>query len=160
MEMASSVGRFLFSALGGRHPIRLFVGISCSCAAKFIVHVMAKTHLEAPIWSAMDDFSTWYFILFIAPLFFILIVVGRNGALEATIHQANTIRMLLDEAGIKGARRQAVWNLFIERYIRALTSGTLTSPDLTQVFDNTFKELSGAVPSLEQQVVSADLGTG
>jgi hypothetical protein len=141
MEMGTALGRLLFSALGGRHPIRLFVGISCGCLAKLIVHALAETYVEAAIWSAMDDFSTWYYVVFVAPLLFVPMLVGRHGAPESAIHEANALRMLLDEAGIKGAQRQKFWNTFIDRYVGALASGTLRSPDLRQVFDDTVKEL-------------------
>jgi hypothetical protein len=151
METASAYVRLVLSALGGGHPIRLVIGVSCAHAFKLVVHFLAKAYPEASMWSALDDFSLWFYIPLIVPLLFVPIVFGKRGALESAIHQANTIRMLLDEAGIKGVRKQMVWNLFIDQYIRTLASGTrtLTSPDLRQVFDDTLKRLPDGVPSME-----------
>jgi len=141
VEFGSALGRMLFSALGGRHPIRLLIGVSLSSALKFIISILAKTNPEASFWSAMNEFSLPYFIFFVAPLLFIPVVFRRRGAPESAIHQANTLQMLLDQAKITGVRRQKFWNEFIERYIAALKPGLAENPDLKKVFDETVEEL-------------------
>ncbi len=141
MDTTTAFARLVVGALGGGHPIRLLAGVSLSFIAKTMILLFAKMNPESVFWDALDQLSVLWIIVMVAPLLFIPVIWRRYGAPEAAIHQASTIRMLLEEAGIKGAQRQMFWHSFIDRYIKSLKPDLSEAPPLRKVVEETINEL-------------------
>jgi hypothetical protein len=133
----------LFAALGGGHPIRLFVGVSLSFALKFAVLILAEAFPESGSLKVINGTDLWFIILMITPLMFVPLIWGGSGAFESAVLHANTVRKLMNEARLTKIQERLIWLELINRYVQAVRPELSEEVDLKRVFDEIVKELEG-----------------
>ncbi|WP_315804368.1 hypothetical protein [Bradyrhizobium sp. SZCCHNS3002] len=132
---ASATWRLITRAFGTNYPMRLAIGISLACLVHTVVRVFAKALPESNIWQALNEFGTTWYILIIAPLLFVSIVFGKQGAPEGAIQQINTIKALISEGGFNSSQRVMIWRSIVDKYLTALRPDLWGKPDLGRIFD-------------------------
>jgi hypothetical protein len=138
-DTLSEVLRLLTSVLGATHPMRLLLALSGALGVKTAVTVLSKTYAVQP-WTALDEFAAAWYILLIVPLFFAPVVLGRRGAPETAVHQVNTVRLLLQEAGFRGAQQQMIWRALIDKYLKAVQPDLSEKPRLASMLRDAVAE--------------------
>lgn len=141
MEPLTAFGKLLVGALGSGHPIRLMVGFSLGFLVKTIILVWAAINPSSTTLSALNELGPWWFILIVTPLLFIPLIWRRHGAPESVVHQANTLRMLLDESGMTAGQKQTFWNMLISRFVQSVLPDLKQSPPVRELADSVIKEL-------------------
>lgn len=133
--------RLLTKGLGSGHPIRLLCGVSFGLFVKIVISVLLKVYPENPVWMALNEYPAVWYVLVIAPLLFIPVVFGREGALEAAILQINTLKLLITEGGFSETQERLIWRSVVERYVNGIQPDLSRSPSLTELSKNALDEV-------------------
>ncbi|WP_407189138.1 hypothetical protein [Bradyrhizobium centrosematis] len=129
----SAFARLLTSSLGAGHPIRLLSGVSLALIAKIAVAILAKYFPDSPIWTTLNEYAAWCYILIVTPLLFVPLVMGRKGALEAPIQQINTVKLLIQEGDFSASERRQIWRSLADRYIKGVQPSLARAPSLAEL---------------------------
>lgn len=141
MDVPTALARLLFGAMGGGHPIRLFVGVSLSFALKFLVVILAGVYPESGPLKAVNELDLWFLILMITPLMFVPLIWGGSGAYESAVVHAKTLRKLIGEAKLTKIQERLIWLELINKYIQAVRPELSESADLKRVFDDVARQI-------------------
>ncbi|TQF27841.1 hypothetical protein UNPF46_29210 [Bradyrhizobium sp. UNPF46] len=117
--------RQLANALGTLFPVRLAIGVALGFLMKTLVHVAALVE-KGELWIALDEFSSVWYVIVIAPLLFINVVLRSRDAPEQSAHHVSTIDLMITRSGLPRAQANQVWRSLIEKYL------TSVQPDLSR----------------------------
>jgi|SRR5580693_8817871 hypothetical protein len=137
----SALLRFLTSALGGNHPMRLTLGLALGVFAKMAINALAHSYPSVAAWNALDEFGTIFFMFAFAPVPFVPIIFSQRTAPEGVSHQISTIRALLDEEGATHAHRAMVWRSITSKYLAKMEPDLSRGPALQNLFKEATDEL-------------------